>query len=233
MSLSDPSAIAIIVGAAAVLAFVIHGLWFSGKPANRKLDSSDKHDRELRDKEDVAKVRIVGAVSKNARAKTAAEKQKPKPQPKPQTSIEECIRQTEFPSSIEINVIAPPDKPFLGEELEELFEQYGIMRGELDIFYVYENLQQRTDEVFRICSLVSPFYFPKDLKDFSTRALALYMNLPPKGKGLTYARALTMAAKVFAQKLGGRLQDVHNNVLDDQKLKEIEDLMQRYDAIKS
>ncbi len=222
MSLSDPSAFAVIVGAAAVLAFVIHGLWFSGKPANRKLDSSDKHDRELRDKEDVAKVRIVGTVSK-----TAADK------PKSQTSIEEGVRQTTFPSSIEINVIAPQDKPFLGEELEELFEQYGIMRGELDIFYVYENLQQRTDEVFRICSLVSPFYFPKDLKDFSTGALALYMNLPPKGKGLTYARALTMAAKVFAQKLGGRLQDVHNNVLDDQKLKEIEDLMQLYDAAKS
>ena len=37
MSLNDSSSLILIVGAIAILAFVVHGLWFSGRSINRKL----------------------------------------------------------------------------------------------------------------------------------------------------------------------------------------------------
>ena len=49
----------LIVGALAVLAFVIHGLWFSGRSINRKLVKGNKEDQEIVKSDGVGKVRIV------------------------------------------------------------------------------------------------------------------------------------------------------------------------------
>ena len=57
--LSDPSAIALIVGAIAIVGFLVHGLWFSGRPTNRKLNAKNHDDEQLLKQSDVAKVRIV------------------------------------------------------------------------------------------------------------------------------------------------------------------------------
>ena len=56
---SDPSALVLIVGAIAIVAFVVHGLWFSGKPENRKLNQADRRDDEIRNSSEIGKVRIV------------------------------------------------------------------------------------------------------------------------------------------------------------------------------
>ena len=57
--LSDPSAVVLIIGAIAIVAFLVHGLWFSGKPENRRLSKNDKRDEKLRNNSEVGKVRIV------------------------------------------------------------------------------------------------------------------------------------------------------------------------------
>ena len=38
----DPSSIILFVGAACILAFIIHGLWFSDRPKNRKLEKDGR-----------------------------------------------------------------------------------------------------------------------------------------------------------------------------------------------
>lgn len=231
--LSDPSAIALIVGAIAIIGFLVHGLWFSGRPANRKLNMKNREDQELSHREEIAKVRIV---SYDKKVVQPTEKAEPEEVSELTFEVDDSLRQDkvrerEFPSSIELNLLAPKDRPYQGEDLEALCRQYGILRGDLDIFYVYENLQTRTDEVFRICSLVSPFSFPKAEKmaNFSTPALALYMNVPSPGKAVTYVRALIMAAKVFVDNLGGEIRDIHHNILNAESLAQLEELMQRYD----
>lgn len=63
MSLNDSSAIILIVGALAVIAFVIHGLWFSGKISNRKLSKTSSADQALQNANGLGKVRIVSSGS--------------------------------------------------------------------------------------------------------------------------------------------------------------------------
>ena len=43
MSFSDPSAIVLLIGAIAIIVFLVHGLWFSNKPQTRKLSKNDKN----------------------------------------------------------------------------------------------------------------------------------------------------------------------------------------------
>ena len=47
MTLNDSSSLILIVGALAILAFVVHGLWFSGRSLNRKLVNTSKEDQEI------------------------------------------------------------------------------------------------------------------------------------------------------------------------------------------
>ena len=47
MTFNDSSSIILIVGAVAILAFVVHGLWFSGRSINRKLVKTSKEDQEI------------------------------------------------------------------------------------------------------------------------------------------------------------------------------------------
>ncbi len=232
--LNDPGAIALIVGAIAIVVFLVHGLWFSGKPKNRKLNMKNHEDQELSRSDEVAKVRIV-----------TRDRQGPEDEKKPFNKksvieptfdvddrlLQSRVREHEFPSSFELNLLAPEDRPYRGDDIEALCRQYGILRGEMDIFYVFENLNTRTNEVFRICSLVSPFTFPKeeDMAKFSTPALALYMNVPPPGKGATYVKALIMAANLFVDSLGGRILDIHHQDLTKERLDEMEEIMKRYD----
>ena len=63
MSLNDSSSLILIVGALAILAFVVHGLWFSGRSINRKLVMTSKEDQEIINSDAVGKVRIVRAQS--------------------------------------------------------------------------------------------------------------------------------------------------------------------------
>ena len=59
MTLNDSSSLILIVGALAILAFVVHGLWFSGRSLNRKLVNTSKEDQEIQQSSAVGKVRIV------------------------------------------------------------------------------------------------------------------------------------------------------------------------------
>ena len=59
MSLNDSSSLILIVGALAILAFVVHGLWFSGRSINRKLVMTSKEDQEIINSDAVGKVRIL------------------------------------------------------------------------------------------------------------------------------------------------------------------------------
>ncbi len=57
----DTSSIILFVGAACILAFIVHGLWFSDRPKNRKLEKDNEHDQELSKSRQIGKVRIVSS----------------------------------------------------------------------------------------------------------------------------------------------------------------------------
>lgn len=140
---------------------------------------------------------------------------------------------TPWLKNYEIIIVASPDRPYLGEEIEALCYNNGLLPGFVDngykIYVVYENVEEKTDEVFRICSMEKPFCFPEDMSGFKTSALALYMPLPPKGKGSAYFRALKMAAEIFLHQLGGQLQDSSHHIITPERLEEMAKGLETYD----
>lgn len=240
---SDPSALVLIVGAIAIVAFVVHGLWFSGKPENRKLNQADRRDDEIRNSSEIGKVRIVSTdVPLKSAATATANPQAASEVPLPQSPVIEEItqeaaaqlereqEQKKLPQTIEINLVAPAQNPYRGEDIEALCAQYGILRGEHDIYYVYENPQERVNEVFRICSLKTPFYFPQEMAGFTTPAIAMYMNLPERGKASSYFKAMLTAVDIFTSTLGGSMEDNYHRPYTQEMFQDLENKLQEYDA---
>lgn len=285
---TDPSSIVLIIGAICIFIFIIHGLWFSGKPKNRKLKKDNARDQEISKSSHVGKVRIVstelsdldemdddditiGKINKSAPAPTnhnttrhmslpegfdngydqlqnsasVSVNHKPRKSLEPNVSVEEVAyeepqyNQAPSPSveplsRYELIVSANPGRPYLGEDIEDICNQKGFIQGfikdNLKIYFVYENPNTKENEVFRICSMEKPYYFPENMKDFQTSAIALYMILPEKGKAYAYFKALRMATEIFIDQLGGQIQDQHRNPLSSEQLDMIAAELQHYDG---
>lgn len=240
MSFTDPSSIILIVGAIAIFVFLIHGLYFSGRANNIKLSQANK--KKLSDgvNDSMAKVRIVEASPKKKEVEIVKEGSFSTPNVEKPIEVQQVsqnvVNVTEIDDSkinvaksYELNLVAPEGMAYKGSEIQEICDAYGILRGNLDIFYVYENPETKDDEVFRICSLEPPYSFPKDMENYKTKALALYMNLPQKGKGYPYFKSIRMAASIILEKLGGHLEDNYHRKLTDQMLDEMALALRKYD----
>lgn len=221
---SSPSALILIVAAISILCFIIHGLWFSGKPTNRKITNEERNKDLGDDYKTRGKVRIVAPDIPNEQ-----EDEKKVPVTESIELEKDLSKQNTLEKSYEIFVVAPEGQEFCGEDIEEICKEFGIVRGPLDIFYVFEDSVKQDREVFRICSLKKPFSFPQDLTGYKTNAMALYMNLPKKGLAWAYYHSMHYAATIFEQRLSARLQDNRHNPLDEKKLEEIENLLRSYD----
>lgn len=240
MTLNDSSSLILIVGAIAILAFVVHGLWFSGRSINRKLVKGSKEDQEIALSNAVGKVRIVkpkeiGAESDFNSVNVKHENYSSKPdkvEPVVSLSTDFSVQEKDPKTpenTYELNLFASDGRPYRGLDLEELFNSYGILKGEKDIYCVYENPQLKDKVVFRLCSLESPYAFPENMESFSTSSLALYMQLPKKGKAFLYFRAMHIAAKCLVEHLGGVIKDNNNREMTDESLEETELLLKKYD----
>ncbi|NLK84456.1 MAG: hypothetical protein GX278_00610 [Aeromonadales bacterium] len=236
MTLNDSSSLILIVGAIAILAFVVHGLWFSGRSINRKLVKGSKEDQEIINSLSVGKVRIVipqsvdtkSSTSENStKIETFVNKAENKTVPVEKTS--EIKQDPQVAATYELNLVSAEGRPYRGLDLEELFKTYGFIRGEKDIYCVYEDPNLKDIIVFRICSLEAPYSFPKKMDDFSTKALALYMQLPPKGKGFIYFKAMRIAANCLVEHLGGTVYDNDNKELTADKFDKLESELRKYD----
>ena len=238
MTINDSSSLILIVGAIAILAFVVHGLWFSGRSVNRKLVKGSKEDQEIVRSAQVGKVRIVmpkdhednllTKENEDNKVETFQSKEA-------QISIEGTLSKEldKVASTYELNLHSSQGRPYKGLDLEELFNTYGFIRGDKDIFCVYENPAIKDVIVFRICSLEPPYSFPTHLDDFSTKSLAIYMQLPAKGKGFIYFKAMRIAAQCLIEHLGGTIVDNENKEMTEDRLDKIEEKLRAYDKQES
>ncbi len=233
MTFNDSSSIILIVGAVAILAFVVHGLWFSGRSINRKLVKTSKEDQEIANSSAVGKVRIVMPQTEGGATDSTPQKVETFVNNDKKDSVKAALEDSPVEMSVnktyELNLYAQEGRVYKGLDLEELFGNYGFIRGDKDIYCVYENPNLKDHVVFRICSLEAPYSFPKNMSDFSTRSLAIYMHLPAKGKGFIYFKAMRIAANCLIEHLGGVLYDNDNCEMTEDKLDSIERLLKKYD----
>ncbi|MCR5085170.1 MAG: cell division protein ZipA C-terminal FtsZ-binding domain-containing protein [Succinivibrionaceae bacterium] len=211
------------------LALVIHGLWFSGRSSSRRLVKGNKQDQELLASGEVGKVRIVSEEQSASEGGESTPGEDPRRQPPPSQVPDESLL-ARVQTSYELNVVAPHDSPFKGEEIREFCDRYGFTRGTHNIFHVYEYPEQRQNEVFRVCSLKPPFYFPEDLNGYTTPAIALYMNLPDRGKAAPYFSAMRRAADFMVDAFGcGRVEDNFHQEMTPARLDEIALILRQFD----
>ena len=306
-SFNDLSSIVLIVGALFIIIFLIHGLWFSNKPQNRRLKKNDLRDQELSRSDQIGKVRIVtpdsmstsddedladlatirkssdrshnldAGTEKSSKlhraqlpqdyddgynsslqnnASISVNPQTHNRRTEPSFNVDELTPNamgnaydetniasaastaasaaaTEQHDVYEIIIASDPERPYLGEDIEEICNQYGFIQGyiqeDLKIYFVYENAREKTNEVFRICSMEPPFYFPENMHGYQTSAIALYMTLPAQGKAFAYFKALRMATEIFINQLGGHMEDQHRRQLTAADLDELAAELQAYD----
>ena len=232
MSINDSSAIILIIGALAVLGFVIHGLWFSGRSVSRKLMKNNKLDQEIIKSNGVGKVRIVTTDLPN-RDKVVQQTyetfEHETTSSAHRDSAQDTVPAEKLSDTYELNVMSDSDKPYQGEDIQEICDKYGFLRGDSNLFYVYENPTTKDKVVFRICSLKRPFSFPTDMSHYETSALAIYMDLPEKGSACAYFKAMRMAADIFIERLGGRIQDNNYHDLSAQDLDRTAAILKNYD----
>ncbi len=245
MTFNDSSSIILIIGAIAILAFVVHGLWFSGRSVNRRLLKNSKEDIEIANSSAVGKVRIIMPKNDPSDSKENApevetfshKSKQAAPQPVKNAAVkqDQVIGDAEIASvgepekSYEINLFAVEGHPYKGMDLEELFATYGFIRDKNNIFCVYEEPRTKANVVFRICSLEAPYAFPVQMQNFSTKALAIYMNLPAKGKGYIYFKAMRIAANCLVEHLGGVICDNDNKEISEEYINRVEKVLKKYD----
>ncbi|MGN1281917.1 MAG: cell division protein ZipA C-terminal FtsZ-binding domain-containing protein [Succinivibrio sp.] len=239
MTLNDSSSLILIVGAIAILAFVVHGLWFSGRSINRKLIKTSKEDQEIASSSAVGKVRIVKPNDYEGQKENFVDSSSANVEGAGAAKIEPVVviptefqkTQDESPeSTYELNLYASNGRAYRGLDLEELFKSYGFIRAEQNLFCVYEPVSDtQQNVVFRICSLEAPYSFPVNMEQYSTSSLALYMQLPEKGKCFVYFKAMRIAAKCLIDHLGGVICDNNNREVTEERLDQIEHLLKKYD----
>lgn len=248
MSLNDSSAIILIVGALAVIAFVIHGLWFSGKISNRKLSKTSSADQALQNANGLGKVRIVssGSDEQNAASSPKSFKymdsqvqlEEPKKEPEAADTLKMEGASIEPEAKIkpqdiyEINIESENGHPFAGDHINELFSEFGFVRTKQGLYVCPEAVGKDLSEtqiVFRICSLTKPYSFPEDMKNYETPAIALYMKLPEIGKGEGYYTCMYAAASEIARRLGGKFTTAEGEPLSEQILNDTLELLHNYD----
>ncbi len=243
MSLNDSSAIILIVGALAVITFVIHGLWFSGKSSNRRLSKTSKEDQALEKAPGLGKVRIVtpempsdeqAASSGGFHVQDSSVHEEPRVEfaddgkSAPESSIHV---KRKLPPSTEINLVCPDGREYRGEDIEAIVRELRFSRDPKGkIYIVSEGANGSGARVFSLCPLKEPYAFPADMTGYTTPKLAFYMKLPQPGKAHDYMMVMRTAAQMFEDRLGGELQDNNDRPLTPEILDKMEEEFRIYDG---
>lgn len=111
---------------------------------------------------------------------------------------------------------APSGQAFAGSGLFEALAAVGLSLGDMGI---YQDRNSYGDTIFSIANIFEPGTLDiTDVQDFSTRGVALFMQLPLGGNSMDEQDAFERMlgkAEILAGRLGGELHDEHHQPLDD------------------
>lgn len=106
-----------------------------------------------------------------------------------------------------LHVMADPGESYRGPELLPLFNELGLVFGDMRIFHHYGIGDMKTDRpLFHLVNMLEPGYFnPDDMDDFSTSGLSLFMQLPSSLDAEVVFELMLNSARQLAGSLGGRV----------------------------
>lgn len=118
---------------------------------------------------------------------------------------------------------APEGHAFAGPALFEALAAAGLALGSMGI---YHDTDSHGETVFSVANLFEPGTLETDDPDgFSTRGVALFMQLPgPRDEQDAFERMLGKA-EILAERLGGELHDEHHQPLDSESVARIRGIL--------
>ena len=120
---------------------------------------------------------------------------------------------------LQLNLAAPADAWFQGEDLQNAMDEVGLEGGDMNIFHRIRRGSGRPKTLFSIASMVKPGWFPlDDMSRFSTPGLTFFAQLPGPEDGITVLSEMLSAAHDLHRLLGGELQDGSHSALTRQTI---------------
>ena len=116
---------------------------------------------------------------------------------------------------------APEGHAFAGPALFEALTTAGLSLGDMGI---YHDIDSRGRIVFSIANMFEPGTLETDdVENFSTRGVALFMQLPGPAEPQDAFERMLAKAEILSERLGGELHDDQHRPLDDSLVTSIRD----------
>jgi len=256
MTMQDLRIVLVIVGALAIAALVIHGLWTNQRNKRSQLKnapnksapekrSTDKRDLDGFDADGVGPVRVVA--KSNAASSRDTD---PVISTVPQFSAGDDDHTTvplqddvvpaidQSPEQIKpiwkdvyvINISARDGAYIYGRDLKHALRTLGFRFGEMDIYHRHLEMDGQGEVLFSLINMVKPGTFePSKMDKLMTSGVSLFMQLPSAGRGLAHFDLMLKAADKLASEVDGLLFDATRKPLGEYYLMQCRDELKAYD----
>ena len=126
-----------------------------------------------------------------------------------------------------LGIMAPPDEPFVGEELIAALRGQGLKFGDMGIFHRLSS--DGEDRLFSVANALEPGTFDlSDLDALETPGLTFFMQLPVPGDALETLDDMILSARTVAAALGGNVKDDTMSALTGQTVEHMKQRIADY-----
>lgn len=251
--MQDLRIVLVIIGALAIAALVIHGLWssrksrrasFKEKPLGKVVREPGLADEQAGfDQDGIGKVRIISrhgeAVVQDDPLDVALPPLSADEPTDAGARVEPAVMAASPAASVVntwqdvyvINIMARTPGLIDGGRLANVLKLLGFCHGEMSIYHRHLEVNGQGDVLFSLINMVKPGTFePETMSSFTTPGVSLFMQLPTKGRGLAHFELMLRAADKMASEVDGLLCDQDRQPLTDDILESYREQLRQYDS---
>lgn len=254
--MQDLRIVLVIVGALAIAALIIHGLWTNQRNKRAQLKDSPKkattakkengRDRDGFDEDGVGQVRVLAKKSPLVRDADPVISDVPAFSAADENHLSavfesDLVEQDSSSDSYKqssqnvqnvyvINVAARDGSYIYGRDLKHALRILGFHFGDMDIYHRYIEMNGEGDVLFSLINMIQPGTFePSKMDRLMTPGVSLFMQLPQAGAGLAYFDLMLKAADKLANEVDGILLDAQRRPLSEHYLSQCRAQLKEYD----
>lgn len=199
----------------------------SGGAARKKVEPLDRSRQSELNLDEPAELRAEPRVESKKASKDIA-KEPPKETAREQQADTDAV--PEYSEVLVINVVAKPDREFVGVDLLPVLLTSGLRFGDMSIFHRHIEADSRSPVLFSVANIVNPGTFDlNQINDFSTRGLCFFMTLPNVANSMQAFDKMLDVAQQVRIALDGDLKDDNRSVMTAQTIEHYRQRVRDFD----
>lgn len=129
-----------------------------------------------------------------------------------------------------LNVVAKPDREFVGVDLLPVLLTTGLRFGDMSIFHRHLDNDSHSPVLFSVANIVNPGTFDlNQINDFATRGLCFFMTLPNVANSMQAFDLMLDVAQKVRIALDGDLKDDNRSVMTAQTIEHYRQRVRDFD----